>query len=186
MRIFAIILILVAFVAIENCEEDVYSIGPYKISFDLGIPKSAFVTNTTGPITSKSFMGYRGTKYELDLVNKTGMARLISITVFSRETDQVIPSASDQEKLLRSMISSLHGAYNIQSNTRQIDDVEGAIASAKTQHLPGFEIPLYFAMYYPKFDQSNVFVMLTSSYPWDEGTLSLLESIHVEKVNATA
>lgn len=32
-------------------------------------------------------------------------------------------------------------------------------------------------------DPKNPMVQITSTYPWNEGTLQLLKTIHVEKVN---
>lgn len=41
----------------------------------------------------------------------------------------------------------------------------------------------YHILYGTAFDPSRVVVEIVSMYPWDEGTLQLLKTIHVEKIN---
>lgn len=45
----------------------------------------------------------------------------------------------------------------------------------------GITVDVYAAIYYPS---STTTASIVSSYPWDEETLQLLKTIHIEKINA--
>lgn len=62
--------------------------------------------------------------------------------------------------------------------TRTIDRKEGAVA----EYTSG-GVTMFFAMYYP---DEYTWAQPMSSLPWDEGTLSLLKTIHIEKNNTTS
>jgi hypothetical protein len=72
--------------------------------------------------------------------------------------------------------------YDVQAAERNIDNTHGAIASGKSRALI-VVTDVYIAKYYPS---STTDMNIVSTYPWDEGTLSLLKTIHVEKINATS
>ncbi|NLI08246.1 MAG: hypothetical protein GX457_14315 [Thermotogaceae bacterium] len=42
---------------------------------------------------------------------------------------------------------------------------------------------IYFSLYYPVFDPEMLEIGIVSYIPWNEGTLQLLKTIHVEKIN---
>jgi len=67
------------------------------------------------------------------------------------------------------------------ATTRTIDGVLGEIDSKK---IGG--ITLYWAFYYPAFDPEKLEVNIASYIPWNEGTLQLLKTIHVERTNETS
>ena len=69
---------------------------------------------------------------------------------------------------------------DVQTAGRKIDGHDGAVVSG-TSIMSGMEVNTYVARYYLS---STTIVDLMSSYPWDEGTLSLLKTIHVEKIKA--
>jgi hypothetical protein len=72
---------------------------------------------------------------------------------------------------------------NRQASTRTIDGVVGGIYSGD-QFTPDYRnrFTMYGAFYQPTIDPEHLMVFLTSGYPWDEGTLSLLKTVHVEKI----
>ena len=72
--------------------------------------------------------------------------------------------------------------YDVQAAERNIDNTHGAIASGKSRALI-VVTDVYISKYYPS---STTDRNIVSTYPWDEGTLSLLKTIHVEKINATS
>ena len=68
----------------------------------------------------------------------------------------------------------------IQSATskRTIDGRNGTIGSSKRD-----TFTLYVADWWV---ENNTSAAVSSSFPWDKGTLSLLKTIHVEKIDATS
>jgi hypothetical protein len=59
-------------------------------------------------------------------------------------------------------------------STRKIDGKNGVVAQ-----IPLAQEKLYMASYSP---DNYLTVLITSLYPWEEGTLQLLETFHVEKI----
>jgi hypothetical protein len=84
----------------------------------------------------------------------------------------------------KNTLSRLSDTYDIEAAGRKIDGYDGAVASGTTWISSDIgDVDLYSAVYRPSL---TTVVGLYSFYPWDEGTLSLLKTIHVEKTNATA
>jgi hypothetical protein len=69
----------------------------------------------------------------------------------------------------------------LSSGTRTIDGASGAIASMTMRFDSDNVFDVYQATYQAPFDPAHTLVEIFSSYPWDEGTLQLLKTIHVEK-----
>jgi hypothetical protein len=91
----------------------------------------------------------------------------------------VVPS-SRRVSLNIEEIKSL-GLSGVEGEARQIDGKDGVVCE-------GFKIiggemeRTYFVDYYLS---NNEKVLIYSGIPWDEGTLQLIKTIHVEKINAT-
>jgi hypothetical protein len=176
---FALFLALGALTCIQasdSAENDSVNAGPYRISFDLGLPQDAYKVDIGEPKESETLGGNRFTEYRVQIINETG-PRLILLNLNRFEKDQAIPTGSEIEQMLRSIESSR--AYDIDAASRIIDGSAGAVRSAKIDSY-GSTTETYLASYFPKFDPKLI-VVIFSSYPWDEGTLNLLKTIHIEK-----
>ncbi|MCK9570999.1 hypothetical protein M0R72_18770 [Candidatus Pacearchaeota archaeon] len=147
--------------------------GPYNVSFDFGFNSYDIVKD---PIkNTESLEGDKYTVYSMTIYNgsyrDSGIA-IIGITEF--EEDQKFPTNEAAVKTFRN-------AYT-DATTRSIDGTTGTITSTEVNK----DITIYMAIYHPTFNPMRMNATLISNYPWDEGTLQLLKTIHIEKINATA
>ena len=90
-------------------------------------------------------------------------------------------TGSDIEMTLRSINANDPRVSGFQSSTRTIDGMNGAVASMTIKSAPEIFIDTFDAAYTPAIDPTHLMVELISTYPWNEGTLQLLKTIHVEK-----
>ena len=181
MRSIAIVALLALIIVPCIAVPDSVTTGPYKITFDLGIPKEAYKVDISDPKTKESLSGDISTTYNIQLINKTGILRRATIILTSYETEQVIPLQDELVKIEKYVLLQIDGLYDIEVAGRKIDGYDGAIGSGTLRN-SGIELDTYAAIYYPS---STMTVSLISLYPWEEGTLSLLKTIHVEKINKT-
>jgi hypothetical protein len=182
MRLIAIVISLTLFTAPCIAVPDSVTTGPYKISFDLGIPKEAYYVTVSDPKEKESLGGDKSITYSIFIKNVTGISRiaLIALTITKPELKTFL-TPEEMQMSMRSYLPK-SGLTNIETSAREIDGKTGAIASGDMD-ISGLEIKLYQASYYPSKD---TMAFVQSSYPWDEETLSLLKSIHIETINATA
>ena len=101
------------------------------------------------------------------------------IHLIKYDTKQKIFSASELEGQLKGL-SSKPEFLNYAGATREIDGTVGAIASFDYNVIL-YSMPAYMVIYYPNCDPNHLKCLILSSYPWNEGTLQLLKTIHVEK-----
>ena len=87
------------------------------------------------------------------------------------------PKPEDMAAILQQSFVG-QGMKNVQATTREIDGTLGAIGVGEDPTF-GLDTKFYEASYV--LPHAEGFVYITSLYPWDEGTLRLLDSIHVEK-----
>ncbi|OPY54223.1 MAG: hypothetical protein A4E48_00412 [Methanosaeta sp. PtaU1.Bin060] len=179
MKILAIAFVLMAVGAAEN---DSYVMGPYKVSFDTGFPKFDYSVNIEEPIISETLSG-RQIEYILNLTNKSDVfLGTLFINLIYMEGGRDIPSNSTKEMALKSKLYNMDKNFYIwDSAIRKIDGTYGAAVQ-------GFSFPViaYLAYYNPPFDPEHLSVTIFSGYPEKEDFLTLLKTIHVEKLNATA
>jgi len=202
MRSIAIVALLALLIMPCIAVPDSVTTGPYKISFDLGQEHNYYNITLSDPEENEALSGTKFTNYEV-LVSRNLSSWLesgwkLSFDSFSiliqRYTQEMGETSSDRmEQFLKESVESkgdlfTEGITNIQSSTRMIDNYEGAIVSYGIKQKPygKREFPpeeAYSAMYQPIFRDSLVFIDAFS--PWEEGTLQLLKTIHVEKINTT-
>ena len=156
--------------------------GPYNVTFDLGIPKEAYRVEIADPVTKESLSGEISTEYKIELINKTGLTRRATMTLTSYETDQVIPSQDELVKGGKYILVQMDDVYDIDAAGRKIDGHDGAVVTG-TMRLSGLDVDMYSGLYFPS---STTSVIIVSFYPWEEGTLQLLKTIHVEENNSTS
>jgi hypothetical protein len=163
--------------------------GPYNVSFDLGLPKSAYDIEIAPPDQQESLNGDISTVYLMTIDNSNKSDISTCMIVLSASNSQ-LPTASPQtlERTARNELGKMDFISNIESSIRIIDGSNGAIASGDSSILgKGNEFKEYNAMYNVKTGPNprHLVCSIFSSYPWEEGTLSLLKTIHIEMVNAT-
>jgi hypothetical protein len=200
-----ILLALLVCMPIALAEKDCVTTGPYNISFDIGFPKSSYQIGIIAPVENESLDGnIKSTKYEMNItpINITfaqyesGIEKDLKLLMhkFVSEGIELIPRSAvieiveyempyeelfapeELKQQLYQMFTSQH-ANNTQSEVREIDGMKGAIASAYYRG-----VLTYQARWLPLGKQLTV-VYLSSTYPWEEGTLALLKTIHIEHIN---
>ena len=115
----------------------------------------------------------------MTIINKTGLTRRATIILTSYETEQVIPTQDEFVQGAKYTALQLDDLYDIESAGRKIDGHDGAVVAGKMRS-NGMEIDTYSAMYFPS---STTNAVIVSFYPWEQGTLQLLKTIHIEKMN---
>jgi hypothetical protein len=160
-------------------EPDNVTTGPYNVSFDLGLPNEAYTVTVSEPKEKESLGGDKSIEYNIFIKNETGISRIASIGLTKKELKTFL-TPEEMEMSMKSYLPG-SGSTNVETSVREIDGKPGAIA-AWDQDISGLEMKMYQASYYP-FQDTMTFI--TSSYPWDKETLSLLKSIHIDKINAT-
>lgn len=191
MRIFALASIALLLIPISAlAENDSAIMGPYKVDFDLGVPRSAYTTDIKEPIEHEDRGGNLSTIYTLDITNKTESSKTARIKLTYYDEPQPVPTADDLKSEILFWINTLilyvlnnpDDLESVTADTRQIDGTTGAVGSGRTQYNDIKIDNSYLAIYYPLFDAEHLKCEIMSSYSWDEGTEDLLETIHIEKV----
>ncbi len=179
MRLIAVIALLALLTPCIAVSDNVIT-GPYKVSFDLGLNKSDYNVTAQDPKETEELSGETGIDYSIDIANNTGL-RFATITIkyFTDETPVI--TGSIWKQVLDDSDGKDPRLFNYHSAVRNIDGASGAISSGTTELYSGVFIDAYYAIYQPRFDPKHVVVGIFSTFPWEEGTLQLLKTIHVEK-----
>ena len=139
------------------------TMGQYNVSFDMG---SSDYSITENPWKST------------ESLSGTEKREVGTITVQDHRNREAIISVTRYEEAKKK--TSLKNYFET-ATTRTIDGVLGEIASDEI----GKGMTIYFSLYYPVFDPEMLEIGIVSYIPWNEGTLQLLKTIHVEKINDT-
>jgi len=172
-EILAIFLCLscITFAFPENCIT-----GPYNVSFDMGLISGINTISIDKPVDSETINGISKTDYQINIrSNDPTSWASIQITKYYDQNPQ--PHVNRPEDVLRSIMQNNYPGKNVQVAARVIDGSDGA-----TGFITSGQYMLFNAAYFATFDPTVV-VYIQSTYPWDEGTLKLLKTIHVEKAN---
>lgn len=178
-KVICTLLLLVLVAATAGAEPDSFQTGPFEVSFDLGLNKSEYDVAVDEPFVEETLSGKFLNKYETHILKNSGeefAAAQIIVTTFG--TPQKAPSAL-MEKTLLEMESANPNNYDLDSAQRVIDGQQGVIVSAHSVNLQDLA---YDAMYLIRSDPETPLVQIISFFPWNEGTLSLLKTIHVRRV----
>jgi hypothetical protein len=180
-RIALSVLIVLILSTIVSAVPDSVVAGPYKVSFDIGEPENYKII-VGDPQEVEQLNGEKQTEYRITILNYTGYR---GATILIRELGTKIPTiaGSDWELALRSLEGNDPRLSNFQSASREIDGSSGAVASAIQKFDTDVYIEGYHAIYPSPIDPASVVVEILSFFPWNEGTLNLLKTIHVEKVS---
>jgi hypothetical protein len=161
--------------SVSLAENESLIAGPYKISFDLNATHSA---NNTTETHSETFSGSRYDAYTIMLNNSNNFAFITALHF----AENLSNNMSKDDKGVYFVEDFLLGfdCYNITMHERTIDNRSGVISVGVDSN----GNPMYAAQYRPMLDASCIKgeteVLIVSNYLWDDGTLSLLKTIHVE------
>lgn len=178
-KVICTLLLLVLVAATAGAEPDSFQTGPFEVSFDLGLNKSEYDITMDEPFVEETLSGKFLNKYKTNILKNSGeefAAAQIIVTTF--DTPQKASPALMEETLLE-MESENPNNYNLNSAQRIIDGQQGVIVSEYSVNLPDIA---YNAMYLIRSDPETPLVQIISLFPWNEGTLSLLKTIHVRRV----
>lgn len=166
---------------LASAENDSAVTGPYMVSFDLGIPKSAYNVSISPPKESESLSREKSIEYSLKITNESGLGRFAVIGIMRYEQDKSLPTGSDLANIINSVMIDWFDAGNIEVAAHKIDGADGEVGSGDVL-ISGISYKTFMAEFLPVIDRKHLMVYIDSSFPWDEGTLQLLKTIHVEKV----
>jgi len=158
--------------------------GPYRISFDLGLPHDVYSVNLDDPVIDETLGGVKREQYSITIMNDTGLPFLtISVMKLGEAEPGITGSAILQT--LDFLDSNDPRISGYQSDVRTIDGSSGAIASMTFAATGDIYYSLYHAVYALPSDPASTTVQIVSAYPWNEGTLELLKTIHVEELRGS-
>lgn len=181
-----LILLLVALVCLQTLALAVpnsITAGPYKVTFDIGIPRDAYTISVRESKETESLSGENITIHFIQIGSDMEKQRMASVLVTESDVPREIPAQRELVETVKKMFLQTDPKYIVQAAGRTIDGFDGAVASGVVHDGIYRSDENYIAIYYISALDA---VSITSSYPWDAGTLSLLKTIHVEKINTTA
>lgn len=147
------------------------TMGPYNVSFDLNLSNSTYDIEVMDPIQKESLGGDIEIKHTMKISDSKQLTKKIELDI-KENNNTVVLSGSDMASAIRSAMKSTN-YDNIQASTRIIDGKDGAIGVGEIH-----KIKVYDASYYP---DENTIAMMVMTYPWEEGTLSFLKTLHIER-----
>ena len=159
--ILTFVLIILAFPTYAKPEG--FVLGPYDVTFDMG--KVSPNLTVKEPIESETFSGASVTNYQADgYTNNT-----LIIAIGSFKEDAYFPMRDNLE-------SQLSGCSQVSISERKIDNHNALLGSGFDPKLDEF---VYSSGWWA---DNRTAVAVYSTYPWDEGTLRLLKTIHIERL----
>jgi len=189
MKIITIIASLLLLIIPCIAEPDSITAGPYKVSFDLGIPKEEYKVNVTHQDSSVATIEIRTVHeiisymYNRNKINRLG---LLEIELLSFENESIYSKPDILKKSWEHFLSrgTINGEpyYNKEVVEREIDGYDGIVASA-TVPKSFRDSDNYWAEYYQSPTMRVMFFSAYRALEWKEGFLRLLDTIHVEEIN---
>jgi hypothetical protein len=157
--------------------------GPYKISFDIGISNKDYFAVANDPVIDETLGGDKRSTNSITIIKNgtdTNSFATISIISIEKAIPGIVNSAVLEDILRQSADDPRVSQFNVASRT--IDGMSGAVASMNIKADSEMVLSGYSAMYLAAFDPTHLVVTVNSLIPWNEGTLQLLKTIHVELV----
>lgn len=151
------------------------TMGPYKVSFDLPIEVKTNTSNTSIEY-GETFGGIGYTRYHLKYKNLTDddILAFLYIFHFNIGVDQSL-DAETYKTILDEIGYPENNNYN-----REIDSYPGIVVVGDGVH------SIHMMFFWEYYKDNHTLVRGYSIMPWEEGTLQLLKTIHIEKINSTA
>jgi len=205
MKIFCILLAVILFLpALAVAENDHVMMGPYKVSFDLAGAKN-MISYHLEPV-------HESTSEDLSSDYKNIYYFSINISHPSERMNEYLYNNIDLELITSNSIIPKYDelyykkeVYNLLEGPRDawcgfgtatftkgfdfaprvIDGGQGYVGSGCFDSFGGMNS--YAVIFHPSIDPDHVECRIFSNLVgWDEGTLQLLNTIHIEKINATS
>jgi hypothetical protein len=158
-------------------EQENLILGPYEVSFDMGI-EELLNWVVSKPIYSEPMDGsLTFTKYSATVATLTESQFYSELKRLGRTPSthtvyiNIIRYNSTKDESLNGTKTMVESAIS----KRTIDGRSGTIGTASSG-------AVYVADWWL---DNNTIASVISTYPWDEGTLSLLKTVHIERINAT-
>ena len=169
--IFAMVFLLGAVMMVGTAKQENIRAGPYNVSFNLstGDPYSIIIYQ---PVVKESYSGVSYTEYNIG-INDTAAQKpglninkfvLIDIAHYQGQTGFNAGAISRSFEPYKTFVT----LYN-----RTIDGKEGLLEVISVLAFNKFDF------LYPV--DSQTVVDVTSSFPWDDGTMNLVNTFHVEE-----
>lgn len=170
--------ILMAQIIFADAEPVSFTLGSYKVSFDLN-RTDEYKVLIAKPIYSATFNGVLYTGFGAQVLQTGPPRNLITIAIMQYRSPI---SLGSEDVMTKSLLSDNGGCKEVATAKRVIDGRQGYLASGgecrnSTQG---------FVAQYLLDDGSGsgrVECMIASTYPWEEGTSSLLKTIHIEELS---
>ncbi len=175
------ILFLFSASSIAFAENDSITTWPYKISFDLGIPRDNYKVTVNPPKEGKSRDGEKITLYGMSIEGQTPGVRA-GIGLNNYFDEQATPTSDEWAQILKEKANDLK-LSDEEIATRTVDNTIAGTVSGNLNSKKFGSLKIYEAIYYSPIDPKHLQIIVTSSFPWEGGTSNLLNTIHVEKVN---
>jgi len=176
MRLIAIIALLALLISPCIAELNSVTTGPYKVSFDLGPKAENSTIEAKEGFDTEARDGTAYIQYDINIEGDTPHTAFISISKWQKELSSSALKNETTHQL------KVNGNSDSPIVTRTIDGHEGLITEFDLAY-NSYKPRCYFAIW---LIDSYTAVKLASTYPWDEGTLQLLKTIHIEEINSTA
>ena len=163
-------------------EPDSVTTGPYNISFDLGMPVSEYRITIDPPKESELLGGEKYNTYNMEIKDKSETSAIPGFATIG-----IVQYESEIQLSPDDMIEALR-EKNPDTTKRKIDGSDGAISKMQlktTERGQTSIADVFYVRFYLNADPKHSVCTIVSIYPWDEGTLSLLKTIHIEKINET-
>lgn len=169
MKLYIFLSLVLLAASVASAAPDYILLGPYNLSFDLGdVPDYEIMLDD--PKFSETLEGTPYIEYGGRISDGH---EAIGFVLQKLETCPA--KVPDPLAVLRySFASSGFG----ESSHREIDGCPGAVLLSTDRKLGD----IYAALYYPAFADGSMTVLFVSTYPWDEGTLAMLRTIHVGEI----
>ena len=161
-------------VSVSLAKEESLIMGPYKVSFDLNTTQKYSINNTIPVEYGETYGGIPYVVYRTIISAKNDSAA-IYVNYFANKMN----TNNDKTKSeIRDSSSSWFFDFDIYD--RIIDGQSGVLGVGESDRLGG---SVFDAIYWSAFNTTgDTKVKITSFLPWENGTLSLLKTIHVEMV----
>jgi len=155
--------------------------GPYNISFDLGLDHDEYRVNAEDPIIDETLGGEERTEYPIWIIDRKGNKQFIKISILAAKMNNPMFSGPELEMGLKSTFAEDPRVSGLSTATRTIDGRKGAVASMTYKYDSENIYTQYVANYQPMFDPHHSSIFISSTYPWNDGTLQLFKTIRIEK-----
>jgi hypothetical protein len=168
---------------LASAETETINFGEYIVSFDLGLPKSAYNVDVKNPKQTETLSGDLQTTYDAWVTNETGPNLLVIGLIKSEKEPQIVLNTSELQIFLNSILDQEQGVKsNIVIASREVDGTEGAVTSCDWDFGNRIVEKTYLLGYSPKIDSPPLVLWALSTFPWDN-TLRFLKTIHTESTD---